>query len=919
VGIGVRSLVKYRKVPSDAIVGGTVPEVEDPPPALVGEHPRTFVAGAAGLAAQRAAIAASPARKTRWQTAINSFFSTTGTWNTAHTNPGVLVFASYLMMHLADGHGTGLTLPASMPFITDTPTRAKIVAEILDRVMNEWAGVEKNKGIAWALVYDFLYPDLSSSQISYIHAKIEEGYSSSQNTYMSNAAGAGVEVYDGGASDPQIAKILCAIASENYISRQNEAYAAEMRRIDTYNWQAFGFGLGREFHEGPSGRMALPLILKVFQNAYGYTDAQTFDRFTTFMQEAWWLARMSAVPAPGVAQRPDKCFIPNTYHTQDSAKVVITNGNLGVLMLGSMLHLPGKLKLTSPRVVDGVSYPIANQSTLANSEAAFFAHMRHVFNESPHNITPLTSCVDYSLVADWNVSSANAEKFWGFDYLLGDDVQYTGTTMTETEAGIPLIRRFWPGTLDWTIIRSSWSKIEGSWTHYRHRRWGFSNYEEGARQAGTWNYHRNGFLFLQRGGSGHAHTTKRHWWCANGVVGHVDPVAGATRGGYAQYEIPNSDNGDNGGTRHTKASNTSWKDPVIASPTCDFGSIEKWYADNDIVAISDNLSRAYNGTEVQNGQGTLQFNDRKIVYHTREFVMVQRGADGTDHDHIFTFDRIKYRPTNFAGVAAPWIPHYPLQCPTTPVLDGTETPDAPQGPTTGSIYGWHAVGDNFWTYPGSTYVEIQNRTSLTLPAGTDPGNGKARAYWLLPTPANATIKRQRGTNVVRDTGTRGNGYPYFSPWRGWKVGDAEDWASIADEPDQIGYSGTDTVFVTPTSTAAPHDWVNDQGYFFIAMDGMDYSDTPATAELLTSDASSYAGRCGASAVSFCRANATTRSSGNITIPSGVTFVVLANLPVSAARTVSGSGTLQILSSNRTATDTGVLTLDISGAGTLTFS
>jgi hypothetical protein len=125
-----------------------------------------------------------------------------------------------------------------------------------------------------------------------------------------------------------------------------------------------------------------------------------------------------------------------------------------------------------------------------------------------------------------------------------------------------------------------------------------------------------------------------------------------------------------------------------------------------------------------------------------------------------------------------------------------------------------------------------------------------------------------------------------------------------------------------------HTAFNPDTRFLIACDVMSSGDTPDPALALTCDAGSVAARCGASAVVFSK-DAGGHSAGNVTIPSGVTLVVLANLPPAQARSVVGGGGLTITTSNRTASggltspgvanNNGRLVVGVSGSGTLSFS
>ena len=60
--------------------------------------------------------------------------------------------------------------------------------------------------------------------------------------------------------------------------------------------------------------------------------------------------------------------------------------------------------------------------------------------------------------------------------------------MTPEAAGIPRVRRWWPGTLNWvTIIGGTWeSGANESLIAYSHRRWYSAAYAAGVAQNGMW-------------------------------------------------------------------------------------------------------------------------------------------------------------------------------------------------------------------------------------------------------------------------------------------------------------------------------------------------------------------------------------------------------------------------------------------------
>jgi hypothetical protein len=161
--------------------------------------------------------------------------------------------------------------------------------------------------------------------------------------------------------------------------------------------------------------------------------------------------------------------------------------------------------------------------------------------------------------------------------------------------------------------------------------------------------------------------------------------------------------------------------------------------------------------------------------------------------------------------------------------------------------------------------------------------------------------------------------PSFGPW-GELYGKDGAWSDV-NSPDEWMFAGLYTVQVMATQ-------FNPDTRFLMACDVMNSTDTPSPAQSLPCDPGSAAARCGASAVVFSK-SPSGHSAGSVTIPAGVTLVVLANLPAGEARTINASGGLAITTPNRIASagsaDTegpneyGRLVLGVSGSGTLTFN
>ena len=166
---------------------------------------------------------------------------------------------------------------------------------------------------------------------------------------------------------------------------------------------------------------------------------------------------------------------------------------------------------------------------------------------------------------------------------------------------------------------------------------------------------------------------------------------------------------------------------------------------------------------------------------------------------------------------------------------------------------------------------------------------------------------------------KANGSPSFGPY-GELRGKDGAWDDV-NEPSMWLYAGLYTVQLMHNSFSA-------DTRFLIACDVMSSADSPGSAATLPCDSGSVAARCGASAVVFSK-QAGPRATGSVTVPSGVTLIVLANLPPGEVRTLVAQGGLTIITPERrasagntspgTANAYGRLVVGVNGAGTLTIS
>lgn len=872
MGIGTRLLFKYRESPDDINEGGG--EVSQ-------DHPRLLFAGQSDLETFRETVRNDAAFHQRWQTALDQWGSSTSSWNQSPGDPFANAYCAFLNCVRTDSDNLGLDWPETRDDYLDV-----IKTNVLFWAEDEPEGFA-SKGLAVSIIYDCLYDEFSPAQHITLKNALEAIYT--QNKYL----GTSVEVYDNGGSDDQISKIFAAMLSDNYITRQAETYLWAKRTIETNDWMGYGFGLGREYHEGAASRHGLFMLMHAFMNTYGYSEAETFGLFYTHMRDNWDLCQHSTIPHPAASGSNLQHYgVNDKFHTQDPITLPWSKSNSSAIMLWTLTSLPGHLDLNGTGISD--------QSTLAPTEAAFMGYVRTKLNF----LIGLDVARNPTNYSKMDTTSLYSGKFWSFPAWLIHNVQLP-VAVTKANSGRPKVRRYWPGTTEWTVaISEDHSLTTGTILKYRHRRYGASSYEEGCRQNGSWTVHRNGPLLIQRGETGHGTNTRRNWWCANGVVGFVDANL------WPIHTYPDSGEFDSGGNRIMTADSRYKETMLSAGAQSDFGQVETWYADEKVIAISSDLTRSYNSTLVQSSAVQPAFNERKISHFTREFIATQRGADGTQKEKIFTYDRIVLTEEKH-------VPHYVL-CPATdPIIDGTETEDPPHGPstedglpTTPTAKGaenfpenWYVVGPTHWIYPGATKLTYSNTTE---PAVSPGGTGRACVTWLEPSGSNVRVLKAGGNNArTKMTLANGvnsnqnfisaNGLPFFGPWRGWSP--KTEWAGESTAT-RRAYTGTCTITLNPTDTST---WTNssDPGKFLVACEVMTTSDTPATAAKLTTDSESVGAYCGETAVIFKRTSGT-HTSGSATIPAGVVLLVFSNFPPGALRTLTPGGSLTIESEGRTA-------------------
>jgi hypothetical protein len=753
--------------------------------------------------------------------------------------------------------------------------------------------------LAHGLVYDLLHQDLTPAERNKINGWIVDLLDRATKLTWQSQGGH----WDDQTSDEHTARVILSIAADDGLTRADKALRESTDYADAHEAMQYGEGLGYAWKDQTVANLAPLMSLWVLKNAMGLQDADTIDRCLTSFRDMWQHVRQFTIPHPGLAspamwkqarvnfQAP---LVPS-YHR---------GVNVAANMLWALAVLPGKVDLKN----DGT---LSNQPTLARNEDALFGYARHIMDQAVPGRPPLSETVkDYKWIFTGSPANekGHMQTFLAFPPWLILNVQ-PRPAMTPEAAGIPRVRRWWPGTLNWvTIIGGAWEDgADQSLIAYSHRRWYTNNYTAGLAQNGMWQVHRGGPLLIKRGSTSHGPVGKATW-AGNGTVGFYDLTN-------PEFTLGPDLDADRGEIRIAENTHDHFQD-MLADQSADFGQITSWFADDQVVAITSDLTRSYNSTQIAvNGVP-------KISAFTREFVCVQRGADGTGHERIFTYDRIA------ALGNGRYQPRYNLCPATNPDIDGTEVPFAPWYPGSAGISisepakaTWKANGPVRWDYTKATRLIYDSATqAIPTHGGTASGNGKVCVTWLDPSGAGVAVRKRGGTAMHWEPTINRNvdGAPSFGPY-GELMGKDGAWNDV-NGPDKWMYAGLYTVQVMHTT-------FNADTRFLFACDVMSSGDAPDSAAALICDANSVAARCGASAVVFAK-DARGHRSGTVTIPSGVTVVVLANLPRGEVRNLSGSG-LRITTTNRTASagDTsarvpnahGRLVVGVSGAGTLVFS
>jgi len=808
-------------------------------------HPRTYLTPTMADAL-RAQIVSDAAFRARWQTAVTEFEDPDGYWTQGGTNPFTVAFATILACVRRPDNDLGLTWA--------TPGTAGWQA-YRDRIVSTVQAMTQGgtyAPITWCtgMVYDLLHADLTPEE----RAQFSEWVTIYANQYR--PPGAHWADQD---ADDYVARALCALAADDGATRFSSVLSGMQAWAESRSWMSFANGMGYETKEEQPTQIGPIIGLYLLKNAASLSEAETTDRYLTVVRDAWQLYRQFNVPHPVHVTSGDQWFAD---HVNMSGCCEFTHRQIQIAppMIWGLAFLPGRVdSWVLPYLQHELEYPPPWQPTrpLRNILMYKYITFASATPDRPHAMG-FYACVPWLLL--------NAQE------------------VPASLSGVPLVRRWWPGTLDWTTVRSDLGHTTASLISYHHRKYHLASYELGCRQNGSWHAHRAGPLLVQRGETTHTPTTRFWTHFANGTITFVDTTLPENT------PIGDVSAMDSGGVRPGPDGDT--KAEVLANlPASDFGDVTAWFADDRVVALTSNLTRSYNSTLYAHANGGAG-NEPKLSAFTRELIVIQRGADGTAREHIFTYDRLAVEGNGR------FEPRYNL-CPGPPQvnIDGAETPYTP----------WRedATGPTRWDYVDATRLILDNTVE---PATSMPGEGQVCVTWLQPSGADALV-RKRGGTALTNHATLTPGAPFFTQHGTPINSSGSDWRRVSGV-DKRAYCGLYVVEIF-------HAMFTPDTRFLVVTDVLPPNETPNLGEELPCDAESVAARCGASVVVFAK-EATGRSSGSVTLPSGVTLVVLANLAPGQTVALAPAAGVSVTTPERIASDGGVLTVGVGGSGLLSF-
>ncbi|HET9942499.1 MAG TPA: hypothetical protein VFR05_04120, partial [Terriglobia bacterium] len=491
-------------------------------------HPRTFLSPST-LTELQSQLSRDAAFRERWQTAISQFESGAGTKWTASpvTDVYALAFAACLVCLRGTGD-QGLRWGATRQAYID-----KILAGVNSPSVVK-SGQNGSHAAGIALIYDFLHADLTAQQQRDFQGWIQLGYDKGKWASARN-------YWDGGASNDHEGKFFSAIVLDNAETTLAMAYSETIAAVESQNWMGWATGRGYEWSGDVPRFAGLCACLLTLKNAGGYTDADTFDRFTVHLRDSAQLVRQFTIPHPSLDRRAGKNFM-DRVHQEGPGEFKSLGLNVGAHILWAMAVLPGKVTLAN-------ASSFSSEATLAKTEADFFGYLsyewnRRVAGDATRN---LRRVIEMNGIANGSPvpTRGGTYTFYSFPAWLILNAQETAP-VEPSAAGIPKVRRWWPGTLEWTTIKSDLGatmETTGSAITYHHRRYWVNNYETGVQQNGSWHVHRAGPLLIQRGSASHGPISRKATWGANGTVTFVDAKE------WPAMALVNRDDYDEGGIR----------------------------------------------------------------------------------------------------------------------------------------------------------------------------------------------------------------------------------------------------------------------------------------------------------------------------------------------------------------------------------
>lgn len=868
----------------------TITLLDDDNPVAQDEHPRTLLTSASRAALRASILANTNGHGDRWQDALDDFEGAGSYWafGPGHANgrdPITCAYAAFLACVRLPG-GT----PSDDLGLTWLSSHATYITRITD-AMATWTSYTSNKYQQYAigLVYDLLYEHLDADQKAFLVSR------------MTTLLGAGTPMqwqstgghWNDQTSTQHNALTAMSIAMEDFADRSTKVLQEMIDWCDAHETMQNGEGLGYAWKNAYTANLGPISAAYMCRNAYGLSDAASVEHCLVSMRDA--ATQLRVLTAPHAGYSSNKLWMNVRMNFMGPDSVYHREANVGAFMLWATWLLPGRSNINPGRAYSHVP--------LANTEADLLAWFRHVSDQIPTGWSTERTLYRAATNPKWVRSEApDKEKghFHVFNSIIPwliENVQLP-TAKNSADAGLARVWRWWPDTLNWVTVMGGTleSGPDASLIVYGHRRYWSNNYTAGTYLNGGWQVFRGAPLLIKRGSASHGGWSKDPA-AMNGTCQFFDTQ------GAIEAEWAAGLDADRGGPRDAN-SYPHYAD-MVADQVNDLGNIVRYYTDAKVVALASDLTRTYNCLDIQTNGAP------KTSSYIKEFVVIQRGADGTDHEHIVEYSRIAVLGN---GRYQPRVTFNP---PLNPTIDGTETPFTPHFPDPNGVASnnagtWKATGPVRWDYAGASKITFDNVVCSNPPfGGSGVGNGKMEVTLLRPSSTGSVVRKRGGLNQYWDPslGADYDHAPHFDPFGVLRDYDGEWFKRSATLwHQQVGLYGVQVWHETFAADTR----------FLFGVDVMPSGATPATTTELTCDGGSVACRVGASAVRFKESNGTS-STGTVTIPAGVVLVVLNNLPVSTEMELGVTSTLEVTSSERTTSPEGVLVVEVTGAGVLDWS